>query len=172
MLSKCAGTILVLCPWFCTPGASALTDGGYSTGQQRHCRCPWTQLMAQKRPGAIGRPCCSCVVFGAYTVPTKWVHRSPTTGARTCGWAHLRPAPCVSGACLGPNEGAQPAGLPPGPHLAWHGERPGYLVKRAVLACLTADPGPHGHNCSLPFRFSDAPGIPFDGLFSGPDLGR
>ena len=97
---------------------------------------------------------------------------APVLGPTPCGRAHLRPTPRVSGACLGPNEGAQPAGLPPGPHLARHGERPGYLVKRAVLACSTADPGPHRHNCSPRFRFSDAPGTPFDGLYSGPDLGR
>ena len=104
--------------------------------------------------------------------PLSGCTAAPPPGPIPCGWAHLRPAPCVSGACLGPNEGAQPAGLPPGPHLAWHGERPGYLVKRAVLACSTADPGPHRHNCSLRFRFSDAPGTPFDGLYSSPDLGR
>ena len=47
------------------------------------------------------RACCSCVVFGAYTVPTRWVHRSPTTGARTLRLGALAPSPVRFGGVSG-----------------------------------------------------------------------
>ena len=156
---------------------SALTDGGFSAGQEQPHGHPLDPIDHPEKTGR-NRPAFNfrlgilvwCLVL--VLCPLSRCTAAPVLGPTPCGRAHLRPTPRVSGACLGPNEGAQPAGLPPGPHLARHGERPGYLVKRAVLACSTADPGPHRHNCSPRFRFSDAPGTPFEGLISGPDLGR
>ena len=46
---------------------------------------PWARLTTQKRPGVIGRPYHSCVVFGAYVNGTE-------AGAKDAQWR------CVMGA--------------------------------------------------------------------------